>query len=107
MSNIKSRNIEKTAEPPDTTAETTQAVQLSRLSSILNGLESGASAMHRHLQHAMSAVRSGTYKVDPLQLSRRIVGDAVGSARKLARIGRRRKTKPGGSASLPSTPSQI
>jgi hypothetical protein len=54
--------------------------QLSRLSSVLNGLESGASAIRRHVYLAMGAVRSGTYKVDALQLSKRIVGEALGSA---------------------------
>ena len=111
MSDIKMSDVEKNT-APDTTAETAQTVQLSRLSSILNGLESGASAMRRHVQQAMSAVRSGSYKVDPLQLSRRIIGETVGSARKLARIGRRaskrrRKIKPDSSASSPSFPAQI
>lgn len=53
--------------------------QLSRLSSVLNGLEGGARAMCRHTQDAMKAVQSGTYRVDPIQLSRRIVGDALGT----------------------------
>lgn len=54
--------------------------QLSALSSVLNGLENGASAIRRHVYQAMGAVRAGTYQVDPLQLSRRIVGEALGSA---------------------------
>jgi hypothetical protein len=54
--------------------------QLSNLSSVLNGLEHGASAMRRQGQQLMRAVRSGTYEVDPLQLSRRIIGDALASA---------------------------
>ena len=53
--------------------------QLSKLSSVLNGLENGASAIRRHVQQAMSAVRTGTYRVDSLQLSKRIVGEALGS----------------------------
>jgi hypothetical protein len=55
-------------------------VQLSKLSSVLNGLENGASAIRRHVHQAMRAVRAGTYRVDPLQLSKRIVGEALGSA---------------------------
>jgi hypothetical protein len=57
-----------------------EGVQLSKLSSVLNGLENGASAIRRHVHQAMSAVRAGTYQVDPLQLSKRIVGEALGSA---------------------------
>jgi hypothetical protein len=55
-------------------------VQLSKLGSVLNGLENGASAIRRHVHQAMRAVRAGTYRVDPLQLSKRIVGEALGSA---------------------------
>jgi len=54
--------------------------QLSKLSSVLNGLESGAWAIRRHVQQAMNAVRGGTYHVDPLQLSKRIIGEATGPA---------------------------
>jgi hypothetical protein len=61
----------------DRILQQTEAVQLSRLSSILNGLEGGACAMRRHVQEAMAAVRTGTYKVDALQLSRCIVGEAL------------------------------
>jgi len=60
--------------------EPSHTAQLSRLSSVLNGLENGAARMRGHLQQAVHAVRSGTYSVDPLQLSRRIVGEAIGSA---------------------------
>jgi hypothetical protein len=54
--------------------------QLSALSSVLNGLESGASAIRRHVYQAMGAVRGGTYWVDPVQLSKRIIGEALSSA---------------------------
>lgn len=53
--------------------------QLSKLSSILNGLEGGAQIMQRHVQEARVAVKAGTYSVDPVQLSRRIVGEALRS----------------------------
>ena len=52
---------------------------LSMLSSVLNGLESGASAMRRQVQQAMRAVRAGTYYVDPIRLSKRIVRDCLGT----------------------------
>lgn len=54
--------------------------QLSALSSVLNGLESGATAIRRHVYQAMGAVRSGTYQVDSMQLSKRIIGEALSSA---------------------------
>ena len=60
--------------------QNSDGAQLSKLSSVLNGLESGASAIRRHVQQAMGAVRAGTYEVDPLQLSKRIVGEALGPA---------------------------
>jgi anti-sigma28 factor (negative regulator of flagellin synthesis) len=62
------------------TSNSMHGTQLSKLSSVLNGLEQGASAMRRQAQQLMRAVRSGTYEVDPLQLSRRIIGDALASA---------------------------
>jgi anti-sigma28 factor (negative regulator of flagellin synthesis) len=62
------------------TAESIDVAQLSKLSSVLNGLEHGACAMRRRARQLMRAVRSGTYKVDPLKLSRRIIGDTLSSA---------------------------
>lgn len=53
--------------------------QLSKLSSILNGLEGGAQVMRRQIREAQVAVKAGTYYVDPVQLSRRIVGEALRS----------------------------
>ncbi|HZS55293.1 MAG TPA: hypothetical protein VFA65_12895 [Bryobacteraceae bacterium] len=55
------------------------SAQLSKLSSVLNGLEGGAQIMQRHIDEALRAVRGGTYRVDPIQLSRRIVGEALGA----------------------------
>lgn len=60
--------------------QSSDGTQLSKLSSVLNGLENGASAIRRHVNQAMNAVRAGTYRVDSLQLSKRIVGEALGSA---------------------------
>jgi hypothetical protein len=65
---------------PSSFSEPGDGAQLSRLSSVLNGLENGAMVMRRHVVQAMRAVRSGTYYVDPLKLSKRIVGEAMGSA---------------------------
>jgi hypothetical protein len=62
---------------PDDGLYAHDSAQLSKLSSVLNGLEGGAQVMHRQAQEAISAVRAGTYRVDPVQLSRRIVGEAL------------------------------
>jgi hypothetical protein len=61
-------------------SENGDRAQLSKLSSVLNGLENGATMMRRQVQQAMYAVRGGTYQIDPLQLSKRIVGEALGSS---------------------------
>jgi len=53
------------------------ASQLTKLSSVLNGLKLGATQMRAHVMHAMAAVRSGEYQVDPLQVSRSIVLDSL------------------------------
>jgi hypothetical protein len=53
-------------------------MQLTKLSSVLNGLEHGASAMRRHAMQAMQAVKSGTYTIDASAVSRSIIGDCVG-----------------------------
>ena len=66
-----------TSDPATHEAET---FQLTRLSSVINGLENGALAMRHHAQEALNAVRAGTYSVDPKQLSQRIVGEALGAA---------------------------
>jgi hypothetical protein len=53
------------------------ATQLTKLSSVLNGLKRGATAMRAQVTQAMGAVRSGDYHVDPLQVSRSIVLDSM------------------------------
>jgi anti-sigma28 factor (negative regulator of flagellin synthesis) len=52
-------------------------VQLSKLSSVLNGLEGGAQLMQRRIHETMSAIQAGNYRVDAIKLSRRIVGEAL------------------------------
>jgi anti-sigma28 factor (negative regulator of flagellin synthesis) len=52
-------------------------LQLTRLSGVLNGLKRGASAMRNQVSQVMAAVRSGTYEVDSLQVSRSIVGESL------------------------------
>ena len=51
--------------------------QLSKLSSVINGLNKGAIAIRSHIDAASGAVKSGTYYVDPLRVSRRIIRDCL------------------------------
>jgi anti-sigma28 factor (negative regulator of flagellin synthesis) len=76
MSNIENGNLVRASGAPST-VEQTEAIQLSRLSSVLNGLEIGARAMRRHAKEALRAVRQGTYRVDAAKLSRRIIREAI------------------------------
>jgi hypothetical protein len=62
---------------PQGASDANDSLQLSKLSSVLNGLEGGAQLMQRHAQETLLAIRAGTYRVDPMQLSRRIVGEAL------------------------------
>jgi hypothetical protein len=54
-------------------------MQLTKLSGVLNSLKKGAFAMRSQLTQVMVAVRSGTYEIDPLQVSRSIVGESLAS----------------------------
>ena len=63
-----------TATPEDTASFRPQLFQLG---AVLNGLETGAGKIHRRIGQVMAAVKSGTYEIDPVQLSRRIVGDTL------------------------------
>jgi hypothetical protein len=51
--------------------------QLSMLGSVLNGLETGATAMRGKLLGLRETVRSGSYQVNPALLSSRIVDDSL------------------------------
>lgn len=63
--------------PSEEALHTRDSAQLSKLSSVLNGLEGGAQLMQRHIEDAIRAVRAGTYRVDPIKLSQRIVREAL------------------------------
>jgi len=52
-------------------------LQLTRLSGVLNSFKKSATAVRSQVTQVMSAVRSGTYQVDPMAVSRSIVGDAL------------------------------
>ncbi|MBV8897483.1 MAG: hypothetical protein JO051_13305 [Acidobacteriaceae bacterium] len=62
---------------PDDGLPAHDGTQLSKLSSVINAFEGGAQVMQRQLQEAVRAVADGTYRVDPIMLSRRIVGEAL------------------------------
>jgi hypothetical protein len=77
MTNGKPEKIDKAG---STASPISAGLQLTKLSSVLNGLEHGASAMRAQVAYLMTAVKSGSYNVDPCQLSRRIVADCLGSS---------------------------
>jgi anti-sigma28 factor (negative regulator of flagellin synthesis) len=52
-------------------------LQLTKLSGVLNSLKKGASTMRSQLVQVMSAVQSGSYEVDPAQVSRSIVSESL------------------------------
>ena len=52
-------------------------MQLTKLSTVLNSLKKGASAMRNQVTQVMGAVRSGSYQVDAIAVSRSIVGDSL------------------------------
>ena len=48
-----------------------------RLGSVLSSLKNGAAAMRSQVSQVMSAVRTGSYQVDAMAVSRSIVGDSI------------------------------
>jgi anti-sigma28 factor (negative regulator of flagellin synthesis) len=54
-------------------------LQLTKLSGVLNSFKKGAAAMRSQVAQVMASVRGGTYKVDPMQVSRSIVGESLAS----------------------------
>jgi hypothetical protein len=52
-------------------------LQLTRLSGVLNSFKKSATAVRSQVTQVMGAVRGGTYQVDPMAVSRSIVGDAL------------------------------
>ncbi len=51
--------------------------QLTRLSSVLNGLQSNAATTRANYVQAYNKIKSGSYSVDPLEVSRSIVEDML------------------------------
>lgn len=60
-----------------TAASSSDAVQLSRLGSALSAASTKIFANPNRIQALSNSVQAGTYTVDPLQLSQRIVNDAL------------------------------
>jgi anti-sigma28 factor (negative regulator of flagellin synthesis) len=52
-------------------------MQLTKLSTVLNSLKKGATVMRNQVTQVMGAVRSGSYQIDALAVSRSIVGDSL------------------------------
>ncbi len=63
--------------PGSSTEEYADGVQLSRLSSVLNGLAAGAAAGAERISSLSALVQSGAYQVRPVQLSQRMIDDAL------------------------------
>jgi hypothetical protein len=68
---------EKAGPVASTAPDSVDELQLTKLISVVNGFRRSASAVRAQVLQAMGAVRAGTYQVDPLQVSRRIVGDLL------------------------------
>lgn len=64
-------------QPAQPAEERPDGVQLSHLSSVLNGLAAGASADAKHISTLSALFKAGAYKVDSVQVSQRIVDDAL------------------------------
>jgi len=75
----------KTNSETSGSAQTAEAIapqddlQLTKLSGVLNSLKKGASVMRNQVAQVMTSVRSGTYEVDSMQVSRSIVGESLAS----------------------------
>ena len=63
--------------PGGTTEESSDGVQLSHLSSVLNGLAAGAAAGATRISSLSALVQSGTYQVRPTQVSQQMIDDAL------------------------------
>ncbi|MBV8810732.1 MAG: hypothetical protein JO033_18855 [Acidobacteriaceae bacterium] len=74
MSKIPAPIADKTA---SAASPISAGLQLTRLSSVINGLELGASKMRAKAAYLMTAVASGNYRVDASQVSRRIIVDCL------------------------------
>ncbi len=61
----------------DATTSTYQS-QLSKLSSVLSGLQLGASKIRTQAVNAANQIKAGTYNLDPLQISKSIISDLLG-----------------------------
>ncbi len=55
------------------------ALQLTKLSGVLSSLKKNASTMRSQATQVMSSVRGGTYEIDPMQVSKSIVGESLAS----------------------------
>ncbi len=84
ISNLKSGSAKSgtttsTQRTPVDEAQTSSPLQaqLTRLSSVLNGLQANAATTRAQYVQAYNKVKSGSYTVDPLEVSRSIVEDML------------------------------
>jgi hypothetical protein len=63
-------------------ARSGRSAQLLKLSSMLKGLEQGGSGLTRRGRLVKAAVRTGTYSVEAIRLSRRIIGECLDRRRR-------------------------
>jgi anti-sigma28 factor (negative regulator of flagellin synthesis) len=61
------------------TEESSDGVQLSHLSSVLNGLAAGAAAGAKRVSSLSALIKAGAYQVRPVQVSQRMIDDALSS----------------------------
>jgi anti-sigma28 factor (negative regulator of flagellin synthesis) len=77
---VNSQKASASASPGSSDDTTTSAYQsqLSRLSSVLSGLQLGANKIRAQALNAANQIKSGNYNLDPLQVSKSIVSDLLG-----------------------------
>jgi anti-sigma28 factor (negative regulator of flagellin synthesis) len=62
----------------DDATTSTYQTQLSKLSSVLSGLQLGANKIRAQAVNAANQIKAGTYNLDPLQISKSIISDLLG-----------------------------
>ena len=72
-----SHTVSPSARPIASVDESSDGVQLSRLSSVLNGLAAGAAFGAKRISSLSALVQSGAYQVHPVQVSQRMIDDAL------------------------------
>ena len=66
-----------TSNPAADQTQSQDQLQFTKLSTVLNGWKQGATKMRAKVGQVMGAVKSGSYKIEPQQVSRSIVNDSL------------------------------